>query len=288
LKNAYKEDFMKKAEIFKTFLVFFMMLTLSLAGLSKEKTVASNWTSSPINIDGSAVEWKDDALSTEKKGSVEYGFRNDADYLFVLFIFKDPKYLSTIDATGMTLWFNTEGKKKEKYGITFIKQRVSAEAFISVLEQQKGALSEEEKNNIRINPYYFLHNAKVINKESQSASQSAGGREAELAVFRSMRQQKVVFYEFAVPLKRLTPDAHGIGTEPGKTIKIGFEWGGMTREMIEAIAKRSADAATRPERADRSGGSWEKGETGSSAMPRVGSRAKKHSFWVDVQLAKIQ
>jgi len=279
---------MKKAELLKTSLVFLMMLTLSLVGLSKEKTVASSWTPSPLNIDGSSGEWIDDVLNTEKKVSVEYAFRNDAENLFVLFIFKDPKYLSTINATGITLWFNTEGKEKKKYGITFLRRRVSAEAFISVLEQQKGALSEEEKNNIRVNPYYFLHNARVINKESKSESQSAGSEEVELAVFRSMRQEKMVVYEFAVPLKRLTENAHGIGTEPGKIVKVGFEWGGMTREMIEAIAKRSAEAATQPERANRSGEAWSKGGTTGSGMPRAGSRAKKHSFWVDVQLAKIQ
>ena len=263
-------------------------MTLSLVGLSKEKTVVSNWTLSPLNIDGSSVEWGSDVLNTEKNVSVEYAFRNDAENLFILFIFKDPKYLSTINTTGITLWFNTEGKRKKKYGITFVKQRVPAEAFISILEKQKGAISEEEKNNIRVNPYYFIHNTKVTDKESRSNAQSAGGGETDLAVFRSMRQQKTVVYEFAVPLKKLTENAHGIGTEPGKIIKVGFEWGGMTREMIEALAKRNEDAAARPEQANRAGGSWSKGAAGGSGMPRAGSRSKKYSFWVDVQLAKIQ
>ena len=214
---------MRKPTILKISLTFLMILTLSLVGLSKEKKVASNWTPGPLNIDGSSVEWGSDVLNTEKKVSVEYAFRNDAENLFVLFIFKDPKYLSTINTSGMTLWFNTEGKKKKKYGITFVKQRVPAEAFISILEKQKGALSEEEKNNIRVNPYYFLHNAKVINKKSKSATQSAGGREAELAVFRSMRQQKTVVYEFGIPLKKLTENVHGIGTEPGKIRMINLQ-----------------------------------------------------------------
>jgi len=279
---------MRKPTILKISLTFLMILTLSFAALPKEKTVASNWTPSPLNIDGSSVEWGSDVLNTEKKVSVEYAFRNDAENLFVLFIFKDPKYLSTINATGITLWFNTERKKKKKYGITFMKQRVPAEAFISILEKQKGALSEEEKNNIRVNPYYFLHNTKVTDKERKSATQSAGGGEANLAVFRSMRKEKMVVYEFAVPLKRLTENAHGIGTDPGKIIKVGFEWGGMTREMIEALAKRRADAAARPAAANRSGGSWSKGGAGGSGMSRAGSRSKKFSFWVDVQLAKTR
>ncbi len=286
--SELKEALMRKLAILKTSLIFMMILTLSVPASSKEKAVVSNWTAASLNVDGSYDEWGDDILNSEQKMSVDYAFRNDGENLFILFIFKDPKYLSTINAKGMTIWFNTEGKKKKKYGITFIKKRISADAFISVLEQQKGALSEGEKNNIRTNPYYFLHNTKVINKDSKSASQDARNREIKPAIFRSMRQNKMVVYEFAVPLKRVIENAPGIGTEPGKIIKVGFEWGGMTKEMIEALAKRRADAALRPERANRSGGSWSKASASGSARPGGGRNTKKYSFWVDVQLANLK
>lgn len=279
---------MRKLTILKTSIIFIMILTLSFPGSSKEKTIVSNWTAASLNIDGSYDEWGDDVLNSEKKVSVDYAFRNDGETLFILFIFKDPKYLSTINATGMTIWFNTEGKKKKKYGINFIKTRVSPDVFISVLEQQKGALSEAEKANVRKNPYYFLHNAKVINKDSKSESQEAHNIEIKPAIFRSMGQNKMIAYEFAVPLRRVMENAPGIGTEPGKIIKVGFEWGGMTKEMIEAIAKRRADAALRSERPNRSGGSWSKGGSPGSARPGGGRNTKKYSFWVDVQLAKNQ
>lgn len=279
---------MKKPIFLEILLLFFLILTLSLSGFSKEKTITSNWVTAPLAIDGSYDEWEDDALNFEKKVSVEYAFSNNGENLFVLFIFKDPKYLSTINATGMTLWFNTEGKKKKNYGITFIKKQVSADAFISILEQQKGPLSDEEKNNIRANPHYFIHNIKVISKKKESVSQASDSREIKQAVFRSVKQEKMIIYEFAIPLNKMTEQASGIGTEPGKLIKVGFEWGGLTKEMKEARIRKLADTGGSPERADRPGGSWSKGSSYGRGTSRMSQGPKKYSFWVDVQIGQNQ
>lgn len=279
---------MKRHMLFKTTLFFFFIISLSLNGFAKKETIASTWVTSPLTMDGSNDEWSDDVLNFEKKVDANYAFRNDGENLYVLFIFNDPKYLSTINATGMTLWFNTEGKKKKNYGLTFIKSQVSADAFISILEQQKGILSEEEKNNIRANPRYFLHNIKIVGKESKAAFQRADIEESNLALFRSMRQQNMVMYEFAVPLKRVTEQAHGIGIEPGKVVKIGFEWGGLTEEMKKTRAERHRVPGTDPMRRGESADSWAKRATGYSQDSRTAQTSKQYSFWVDVQLAKGQ
>jgi len=279
---------MKKHSFFKIFLISFFMLTFSLLSFSKKEIIDSKWVDFPLTIDGSNDEWTVDVLNFEKKVDVKYAFRNDAENLYVLFIFNDPQYLSSIDATGMTLWFNTEGKKKKNYGLTFIKKQVSADAFISILEQQKGALSEEEKNNIRANPRYFLHNIKAVGKENTSISQQADSEEANVALFRSMRKENTVMYEFAVPLKRMTEQAHGIGTEPGKIVKIGFEWGGLTEEMKNARAEGHEIPGTDAMRRGESADAWSKRSSGFSERSSGGRRPVQYSFWVDVQLAKNQ
>lgn len=277
---------MNKPAFLKTLLLFFLILILSLSGFSKEKTITSNWIAVPPIIDGSYDEWRDDVFNFEKKVSVDYAFKNDAENFYIIFIFKDPRYLSSINATGMTLWFNNEGKKEKKYGIKFIKKQVSVNTFISILEQQKGTLSEEEKNKIRANPYFFLHNTKVISKKNKSISQPSDSGEIKQAVFRSMKQEKMIVYEFAIPLKRMTEKAPGIGTEPGKIIKVGFEWGGLTKEMKESRVKRLAEAGVRLEQADRPGGSWSKGSSYGRGTSGLSQSAKKYSFWVDVHIAQ--
>jgi hypothetical protein len=286
IKKRLQEKIMRKQSFFKVFLLFFLILIFSLQGFSKEKIIASSWVTSPLTIDGSNEDWGNEDLNFEKKVDVDFAFRNDAENLYILFIFKDPKYLSSIDATGMTLWLNTEGKKKKNYGLTFIKKQVSADAFISILEQQKGTLSEEEENNIRANPRYFLHNIKVVGKEIEPASQQTDSEEASAALFRSMRQERMVMYEFAVPLNRVTEQVHGIGTEPGKIVKIGFEWGGLTEEMKKARAEGHEIPGTDAMRRGESADAWSKRSSGFSERSRGGQRPVQYSFWVDVQLAK--
>ncbi len=119
-----------KKALNKLFL-FFMVLALCISGFSKEKKVEGIWASIPVIIDGSNSEWINGPFIFEKKVKVDYAFRNDSENLYVLFIFKDTKYLSSIDQTGMTLWLNTEGKKKKDYGIKFQRKIVSAEDYIS-------------------------------------------------------------------------------------------------------------------------------------------------------------
>jgi hypothetical protein len=248
--------------------------------------ISSGWASAQINIDGRSDDWKDVASHYEKRLSIDYSFMNDAENLFILFVFKDPKYLSSISDTGMTIWFNLEGKKKKNFGIQFIKKIVSPEVFISLLEEQKGSLSEEEKNNIRVNRQYYLHNAKVISKSGKSSSQVFDTGETQQAIFRTTKQKEGIVYEFAVPLKKMKEPSLGIGTEPGKTINLAFEWGGMTPEMKEAMLRRLAESGGTPEKPALSGGSWSKGSSYGRGMPKVGKGPRKHSFWVQVELSE--
>ena len=277
---------MKKAAFVKEILLLFLILTISFLGFSKEKEFKSHWVSSPVKIDGAKNDWAENALASEKKVKVDYAFKNDAENLYVLFIFKDPKYLSSISATGMTFWFNSEGKKKKNYGIKFMQKRISADELISRLEKEKGPLPEEEKKEIRNNPSYLINDTEIINKKSESRSQAYESSEIKPAVFRVMKQQKSLVFEFAISMKRMKEQAPGMGIEPGKKVKVGFEWGGMTKEMKAEVKRRSAAL----ERSRSSGGD----ETDNRASAGAGrsvpmgvlSGPKKYSFWVDVQLAQ--
>jgi len=273
---------MKKTALAEILLSVFIILIFSLTAFSKREITKSTWLSSRLNIDGLSDDWGEVTLSFEKKVSVDYAFKNDAENLFVLFIFKDPKYLTSINATGMTVWFNTEGRKKKNYGITFIKKKVSADFYISYLEQQRGQIPEEEKKKILANPSYVFHNAIVINKKSKSSSQSSDAGEIATALFRSKNQNKMLVYEFAIPLKRLTENASGIGTEPGKIIKVCFEWGGMTDEMRKRMLQKQVASG---KRSSGAADSWH-GNSTRGSVPKSSRVSKKYSFWVDIQLAQ--
>ena len=276
----------RKTTFVKEILLLILVLTISFLGFSKEKELKSHWVSSPVRIDGSTNDWTENDLAGWKKGKVDYAFKNDAENLYVLFMFRDPKYLSSISATGLTVWFNSEGKKKKYYGIKFMQKRISADALISRLEKEKGPLPEEEKKEILNNPSYLINDTEIINKKSKSRSQSSESSEIKPAVFRVMKQQKSLVFEFAFNLKRMMEQVPGSGIEPGKKVKVGFEWGGMTKEMETEVKRRSAAL----ERTRSSGGdevdNRASAGAGSSVPMGLLSGPKKYSFWVDVQLAQ--
>ncbi len=276
----------RKTTFVKEILLLLLVLTISFLGFSKEKEFKSHWVSSPVRIDGSTNDWAENDLAGEKKVKVDYAFKNDAENLYVLFMFRDPKYLSSISATGLTIWFNSEGKKKKYYGIKFMQKRISAEELISRLEKEKGEMPEEEKTKILNNPSYLINDTESINKKNKSRYQSSESSEIKPAVFRVMKQQKSLVFEFAINLKRMMEKAPGLGIEPGEKVKVGFEWGGMTKEMKTEVKRRSgALERSRSSSGDEVDNRASAG-AGRSVPLGVLSGPKKYSFWVDVQLAQ--
>jgi hypothetical protein len=279
---------MRKKVLAKEILLLLMILTLSFSGLSKEKEVKSYWAASSVKIDGFKNDWAEVALATEKKVKVDYAFKNDAQNLYVLYIFKDPKYLSSIAMTGLTLWFNPEGKKKKNYGIKFIQKQISADALISLTEKESGPLPEEKKKEIRNFPSYLIDHTEIVSKKSKHGSESSESSKIKPAAFRVMKQKNLLVFELAIPLKRMTEQTSAAAIEPGKRVAVGFEWGGMTEEMRKEARKRSAALErTRSSSADSTDNRAGAG-VGSSVPMGVLSGPPEYSFWVEVQLVKKQ
>ena len=196
---------MRKIAFVKNIFLLFMILTISFLSFSKEKEFKSHWVGSPVKIDGSNNDWAENDLAVEKKVKVDYAFKNDAENLYVLFIFRDSKYLSSISTSGIMLWFNSEGKKKKNYGIKFMQKRVSADELISRIEKEKGPLPEEERTKIHSNPSYLINDTEIINKKSKSRPQLSESNEIKPAVCRVMKQQKSLVFEFAIHMRDFPP-----------------------------------------------------------------------------------
>jgi len=87
-------------------------------------------------------------------------------------------------------------------------------------------------------------------------------------LFNSWVRIEMVTYEFRIPLKKGEGQLVGIGTEPGKILKIGFEWGGLTEELKKEEMARL--------------------EGKSTPLYSIRRGAKKYLFWADVKLAQNQ
>lgn len=282
-----------------SFLFAFMVLALVAAGFAKDEPVKSQWIATPPSIDGMNTEWGNVSLSTYKKAKIDYAFMNDAENLFMLFIFKDPKFLSSITWTGMTIWLSPQGKKDKDLGIRFVKKEITADDYIAILEEQTGkAVSDQQKEKIRQNKAYILFEQELINKKAPDYSEDAPKPRFRGALFRNNTLEKAFIYEFSFSLPRLAEVAPQIGAEPGKGLNLNFEWGGATKEYKKALASGMAARDTSARDARPTGGLTSERregeglgnlETDSSDLARMRrqlQKVKKYDFWVELTLAQ--
>ncbi len=230
-----------------------------------------------------------------KKTKVDYAFRNDADNLYVIFIFNDPRsFMSTIQQTGITLWLNTDGKKKKDYGIRFAIKTVSADSYIVIVEEMLGKpMPDDKKQQIKAQDSYQIFYNEVLNK---------GGDPLRIVssptapAFNTARGGETLVYEFKVPLNKNETTPVGIGTQPGGSFTLGFEWGGSTKAMRqEKLTSSTARGATGTSGSASGSLTGEQrvsgsGLGGASQFSSMGKnlRAVKYIFWTNVQLADKQ
>lgn len=280
---------MKKKMIRLGLTLSFALLVLCHFSVSGAKVIESSWAATPVMIDGSGADWEGVAFTEYKPTKADYAFRNDAENLYVLFVFKEPReFMSSIRDTGMTVWLNTEGKNRKDYGIRFMIKTVSAEDYIVIYEEMaKIQLTEEQKTKIKSKKAYQVFHNEVIDKDGEPVQIVSG---PAAPAFNTAGGGETVSYEFKIPLKKDETHPVGIGTDPGNTIKVGFEWGGSTPEMRQdKLANQTSQGVQGQAESGTSSATGERGVSGSSLTGGLGSMARlrspKYIFWSEVQLA---
>lgn len=297
-KNHIKEGNMFKRQLFQTSLIVLMAFAISLFCLGKDEAIESNWADTPPKIDGLSQDWEGIPLVSQKHG-VNLGFRNDEKYFYVLFVFTNPKYLTTVELTGMTLYFNPEGEQKKGRAINLRKIQLTADQFIAWMEKNKGPMSEEEKKKIKVHDAYWLFHCGIKKKDTEEIVTAEENARITPAVFRMERQQKTLIYEMAIPLEKATELAPGIGTKIGENLTVGFEWGGWTKELKQVVSSQMGAAGSRARDIKASDDlTGEGGDPRSVRGARMSDaptlaamrkrQPKKYLFWVDVKLVDKQ
>jgi len=270
------------------------ILIINLSG--QKKVIEAIWAPEPVNIDGNNNDWTEVALNTEKNLAIDYAFRHDGRNLYILFIFNDPKFLSTINNTGLTIYFSPATKKSKDFGLRFTRKNVTGEELIALMEKQKIELTEEQKAKLRENPKarYLFYEAIVVGKKGEIYPPHDQEGVAPPA-FRVGRSGKSIIYEFRVPLAPQSTYVAGIGFQPGQDLRVGFEWGGMTQEMRKAMMARMAEQGTQARATETSLERTISGEEDEGGLAMGGgggvplrSTPKKYSFWVDLKISQNQ
>ena len=292
-----KEVCMKKH---KYLWLFAIALVLAAPGLAKDKVVVeSKWLAAPIQIDGNTADWSPDDLVMNKSYELGYAFKNDADNLYLLFVFnikagqRENRYMSTIDFSGLTLWTNVEGKEKKGYGLKFYPKLVTGDQLIQEIEKQGQALTDQQKKEVKSKPRYTIFACDAVDKKGQAVP----GFKTSGAAFRTAKAQSGVIFEYVIPLALLQDPASTIKWDSSQPLKLGFEWGGPTPEMAKNQGAMLGDRSTQTQtgagslEAQVSGG-YEGGGGGGSrdfdAAERRRALPKKYDFWIDLKIAQKQ
>jgi len=272
-----------------------MIAALSVPAAAAEKAVESLWASGPMTIDGIAQEWDESTPIIDEGSKVEYALRNDGKNLYIIMVFRSPQPgtraavfpKSTLDYTGMRVFFTTGPKKNKDFGVLFQKKMYTAEALIASMEKQGRTLTEAQKAEIRQKETHVVFTEELIKPKKAAAAEPAAGEEPP--VFRTIEKGPLAVCEFRIPLSR-------IGVTPGQTVKLGFEWGGMTNQILrDMMAGRADQSVAAADRGVGAGDGWrdQSGEGGGEIRGTGGSvgemgrnpRYQKHSFWIDAKLA---
>ena len=256
------------------------------AGAGGQAVVASAWTGQPVAVDGLRSDWQGEVLTEWKKDAVSFAFHNDGETLYALLVIQDPKYRSSIEATGVTLYFDATGSKAKDYGILFKRLRLNPEEYIAHLEKQ-GPVSDEDKAGIRQKAGFYLFHHQVLDRKGKPVG-TAGAAMSRPAVFKYAPEEKALAYEFSVPLSRGSELAAGVGSGPGSSVAVGFAWGGETAEMRVAAAKRlreGANTANEQVGGGMGGQSLDSGPSRPGPGPKGLPTPRKYAFWTTVKLA---
>lgn len=267
-----------------------LVVTLPLAA-AKVKLVESKWAGAQIQVDGQPAEWPAEEFVADDGRGAKFAFRNDDNYLYAFLTLSDPKYFSSIDQSGITLWINTQGKERMVYGLHFLRKTVTADQLIQDLEKQGQAMTEERKKEIKARPQYMVFACDSVNKRGEAIAHAAG---VQSGTFRTALVEKAKNYEFIVPLALLDDPAGEVKVDPVKPFKVGFEWGGLTEEQKKAraaqLGDQGAQASTRAtDLSSQLGGGEGASEGGAPGGSLTSLRGpKKFDLWLDLKLAAKQ
>lgn len=285
---------MKYKLILPVILLSGMIIFMTSSAMAKKNILQSNWTDKPVTIDGLTSDWSDVKNHEVKKYHIDYAFKNNIDSLYIIYTFKDPKFLSSISSSGMTVWLDNKGKKSKRYGIKFLKRQITPETFIKIIEKKQGSLTSKQKEEIKKRKFYTINQSGIVNKKNENPIPI--NLDAEQAPsFQVKSSSGTTVFEFKIPLQKIEGKISGIGTSPGGKIAVGFEWGGLTKELRKTYSRQrgytSSDSSGQGVSENIPGGDEMEGASsfsdGSGGVRRIpGHRGpKKYSFWTTLQLA---
>jgi len=248
-------------------------LALGLAGCASFNTFStdSRLPDQLITIDGKADDWAGNLFVVPNE-RMELGFLNDRDFLYLCLLTTDNYDRAGIMTQGLIVWFDPQGGDKKTFGIKFPLGLPPGERKIPVQANPR----DPEFDNL---PDVPRSEMEVIRSETEPPQKLklADVKDVEIKVAPSAG---LLVYELKIPLVRSGERLVAVGTEPGKTIGIGFE-----TAKLELSPQRRKGTGTIPGGAGRPPVSGSSGMGGYDRSPQLPEGMK---VWAIVKLAEAR
>ena len=220
------------------FLLSLALLASALVpGCGGEK-VESRWVDGEIVLDGIPDEWQGSRTYIDSP-NIALGAMNDGTHLYIALATPVRSVAARILGQGLTVWFEPKGRGDRKFGIRcpmgmedFKPMKGAAEDPARIRE-----LLRDAETRLEILGPSDDDTAILLNDGTYGVQVALGYRDGNFG------------YELRVPLAIAGERDYGIGGDPGKPIRVGFE----TPE-VNLEARREARPASRSPGGDIGGG----------------------------------
>jgi len=223
---------MKRMRVSMLCLVAGLLVTAScLLGCGGQELV-STWCESEVTVDGLDTEWEGAMTYLDDPG-VAIGLLNDAEYLYLCLATVDSRMVRQVVGSGLTVWFDPQGGKKEAFGINFPlgmdpSTMGGPPENMSTPEPGGGGPDPER---IRQMLERSAQEMVIMGPEKNQSRRMPVAGSQEVKVNLGYDGGKLV-YEMRVPLRRDLEHPDAIGLEDGDNIGLGFETAEIDREAM--------------------------------------------------------
>jgi len=269
---------------FRSILSASLCAVFSLPLLSQAPAMQIREAPEQIRIDGQPADWPLAQLIRDPKSGVEFGFHNDGQYLYVLFIAAKPETRESLESTGLTVLARSLGNRSTR-GVLFLMRPVPTETYIRWHESQGVEMTEKEMTLLRDTPRHDLGLAFAVGARGSTYGPLRRLRDTAPPEFGVSTADGRVIYELKIPLAPPALVPGGLGVAPGEAARISFEWGGAQKKVLGAQSTRVTPPA---EAGELSGGgeTWAQEYLNSfDSLSRPTTGTRRFSIAVDVRLA---
>ncbi|MCK5126157.1 MAG: hypothetical protein KAR42_07865 [candidate division Zixibacteria bacterium] len=250
----------------------------------KSENINSQWVNKPITVDGKMEDWADIPVTYYEKEDVGLGVCNDSQNVYILFKFRDPRWLRVIRVSGVSVWIDRSGGKNKEFGIKY--NGLPSSIDIEALQSGKG-FNRQTENPMpdRMNLFdklpveLRLYDKESIFKEAIIAEDGTEGPHIECDTSMSF-----FTYELSFPLPESENRFYGIDTKPGSEISIGFIWADMPSKR-PPMDNRGGMQGGGMSGGGKGGGRGGSGGRGSGGMGGNRQMIKKQEIWMKTKLA---